>query len=46
LSCGAPRAEIPRVDHIRIEVSKMKAAVAFYRDMIGLRVKSYSPDFS
>jgi len=40
------RADIPRVDHIRIEVSNMNASLAFYRDMIGLRVKSVSPEFS
>ncbi len=30
----------PRVDHILLTVSDMKASVAFYRDMIGLRVRS------
>ncbi|MGB6068210.1 MAG: VOC family protein [Desulfomonilaceae bacterium] len=36
----------PRVDHILLTVSDMKASVTFYRDMIGLRAKSLSPGFS
>jgi catechol 2,3-dioxygenase-like lactoylglutathione lyase family enzyme len=40
------RANIPRVNHIRIEVSDMNASLAFYRDTIGLRAKSISPEFS
>jgi catechol 2,3-dioxygenase-like lactoylglutathione lyase family enzyme len=47
IGCKSTRqTDIPRVDHIRIEVSNMNASVAFYRDMIGLRVKSVSPEFS
>ncbi len=36
----------PRVDHILLDVSKMDASIAFYRDMIGLRPKSLSSSFS
>ena len=36
----------PRVDHIRLEVSNMQASVVFYRDMIGLRPRSLTKEFS
>ncbi len=36
----------PRVDHLRIEVTNMQASVAFYRDLIGLRPRSVTADFS
>ncbi len=36
----------PRVDHILLSVSDMTASIAFYRDMIGLRVKSLGAGFS
>ncbi len=36
----------PRVDHILFNVSGMQASIAFYRDMIGLRVKSLGSRFS
>jgi catechol 2,3-dioxygenase-like lactoylglutathione lyase family enzyme len=39
---GAP----PRIDHILLEVSNMEASIAFYRDMMGLRPKSLSVNFS
>ncbi len=35
----------PIVDHILVEVSNMKASLAFYSDMLGLRVKSDGGDF-
>lgn len=46
-SC-APRinkAGLPAVDHILLEVSDMKASISFYRDMIGLQIKSDRGDF-
>ena len=45
-ACATTRSEPPRVDHIRLEVSNMPAAVVFYRDMIGLRARSVTKDFS
>ncbi len=36
----------PRVDHILLTVSDMRASVAFYRDMIGLRAKSLGSSFT
>lgn len=36
---------LPSVDHILVEVSNMKASLAFYRDLLGLRVKSGGGDF-
>jgi catechol 2,3-dioxygenase-like lactoylglutathione lyase family enzyme len=35
----------PRVDHILLEVSDMKASIAFYRDLMGLQLKSDRGDF-
>ncbi len=35
----------PKVDHILLEVSDLKASEAFYRDLIGLQVKSEHGDF-
>jgi predicted enzyme related to lactoylglutathione lyase len=36
----------PRIDHILLEVSNMEASIAFYRDMMGLRPKSLSGNFT
>lgn len=36
----------PRMDHILLEVKNMGTSVAFYRDLLGLRVKSEKPDFT
>lgn len=41
-----PADQPPRVDHILLEVKDMKASVAFYRDLLGLRVKSEKSDFT
>lgn len=35
----------PPVDHILVEVSNMKASLGFYRDLLGLQVKSGGGDF-
>ena len=35
----------PKVDHILLEVSNLDASIAFYRDILGLRLKSRSHDF-
>ena len=35
----------PKVDHILLEVSNLDASIAFYRDLLGLRLKSRSHDF-
>jgi lactoylglutathione lyase len=35
----------PKVDHILLEVSNPDASIAFYRDLLGLRLKSRSHDF-
>jgi hypothetical protein len=40
LSCRAPK-----IDHILVEVSDLKASIAFYRDFLGLRLKSQSDWF-
>ena len=48
LTSCAPRinnAELPAVDHILLEVSDMNASISFYRDMIGLQIKSNRGDF-
>ncbi|MFN2507893.1 MAG: VOC family protein [Chthoniobacterales bacterium] len=53
-SCGKPSEKAaasppnasPRIDHILLEVKNMDASVAFYRDLLGLRVKSEKPDFT
>jgi len=34
-----------KVDHILLEVSNLTASIAFYRDFLGLRLKSQSKDF-
>jgi lactoylglutathione lyase len=42
----APKnASPPNVDHILVKVSNMRASLAFYRDLLGLRVKSDGGDF-
>lgn len=35
----------PKIDHILLEVSNLKASIAFYRDFLGLRLKSQSDWF-
>jgi lactoylglutathione lyase len=35
----------PKVDHILLEVSNLDASIAFYRDILGLQLKSRSHDF-
>jgi len=35
----------PKVDHILLEVSNLDASIAFYRDILDLRIKSRSQDF-
>jgi Glyoxalase/Bleomycin resistance protein/Dioxygenase superfamily len=41
----APPDTAPKVDHILPEVSNLDASIAFYRDILGLRLKSRSHDF-
>ena len=36
---------IPKIDHILLEVSNLNASIAFYRDFLGLRLKSQSDWF-
>ena len=36
---------IPKIDHILLEVSNLTASIAFYRDFLGLRLKSQSDWF-
>ena len=38
-------AAIPKIDHILLEVSNLNASIAFYRDFLGLRLKSQSDWF-
>src|ERR1700693_1134538 len=38
-------AAVPKIDHILLEVSNLKASIAFYRDFLGLRLKSQSDWF-
>jgi catechol-2,3-dioxygenase len=33
---------IPKIDHILLEVSNLNVSIAFYRDFLGLRLKSQS----
>jgi catechol 2,3-dioxygenase-like lactoylglutathione lyase family enzyme len=35
----------PKIDHILLEVSNLTASIAFYRDFLGLRLKSQSDWF-
>jgi Glyoxalase/Bleomycin resistance protein/Dioxygenase superfamily len=35
-------AAMPKIDHILLEVSNLNASIAFYRDFLGLRLKSQS----
>jgi catechol 2,3-dioxygenase-like lactoylglutathione lyase family enzyme len=35
----------PKIDHILLEVSNLDASIAFYRDFVGLRLKSQSDWF-
>ena len=35
----------PKIDHILLEVSNLTASIAFYRDFLGLRLKSWSIGF-
>lgn len=41
----APADTAPKVDHILLEVSNLDASIAFYHDILGLRLKSRSHDF-
>jgi lactoylglutathione lyase len=41
----SPASVAPKVDHILLEVSNLTASIAFYRDFLGLRLKSQSKDF-
>jgi catechol 2,3-dioxygenase-like lactoylglutathione lyase family enzyme len=41
----SPVATSLKVDHILLEVSNLTASIAFYRDFLGLRLKSQSKDF-
>jgi catechol 2,3-dioxygenase-like lactoylglutathione lyase family enzyme len=38
-------AAVPKIDHILLEVSNLNASIAFYRDFLGLRLKSQSDWF-
>ncbi len=43
-----PKSEVsspPKIDHILLEVSDLTASIAFYRDFVGLRLKSQSDWF-
>jgi hypothetical protein len=41
----SPMRTAPKVDHILLEVSNLDVWIAFYRDLLGLRLKSRSHDF-
>lgn len=36
----------PKVDHILLEVANLDASIAFYRDLLGLKLKSKRGDFA
>ena len=38
-------AAAPKIDHILLEVSNLDVSITFYRDILGLRLKSRSGDF-
>ena len=42
---ASPASAVPKLDHILLEVSNLKASIAFYRDFLGLRLKSESDWF-
>ena len=42
---ASPGPAAPKLDHILLEVSNLKASIAFYRDFLGLRLKSESDWF-
>jgi catechol 2,3-dioxygenase-like lactoylglutathione lyase family enzyme len=41
----SPASVAAKLDHILLEVSDPRASIAFYRDFLGLRLKSQSQDF-
>ena len=41
----SPATATPKIDHILLEVSNLTASIAFYRDFVGLRLKSQSDWF-
>lgn len=41
----SPGSTALKVDHILLEVSNLTASIGFYRDFLGLRLKSQSKDF-
>ena len=42
----AQDSSLPKIDHILLEVADMKKALAFYRDLLGLQLKSQSNGFT
>ena len=36
----------PKIDHILLEVADLKKSIAFYHDLLGLRIKSQSKEFA
>ena len=38
--------ELPKIDHILLEVGDLKKSIAFYHDLLGLEIKSQSKDFA
>ena len=43
---ASAQGQTPKVDHILLEVADLKKSIAFYRDLLGLEVKSQSRDFA
>ena len=48
-ACAQPRAarsdQPPRVHHLLLEVKNLETSIRFYHDLMGLDVKSRTPDF-
>src|SRR5919201_5992822 len=45
LSAAAQEESPPKVDHILLEVGDLKKSIAFYHDLLGLKIKSQKGDF-
>jgi catechol 2,3-dioxygenase-like lactoylglutathione lyase family enzyme len=46
LSLPAQEKSPPKIDHILLEVADLNKSIAFYRDLLGLELKSQSKDFA
>ncbi len=45
LAASAQEQTPPKIDHILLEVADLKKSIAFYHDLLGLKIKSEKRDF-